>query len=391
MSLLRDLLGVSEPGFSEGLERLENASHQQGRDAKLIGDIHHKVSTATRRLGLDHGDTTGPELYHALIAKARALGAELYGAIGITSYADTWQATSLIKGLVLSHTRGNCWALRKNVAKRILRDLPPRKAMSFFNCRSIDSMLKRHDLTEIFYATKLLEDAKWHASLKAAYQKLTPSDFEPRKLEVVVIMPERWAELNISPVNRMHALRELGQVAVMPPEKISPDSVLWMVTRLIYKVNDINIFSCYVKSRQLKDRFGDALIDGIQGSPILARAMVGHDVQWQTFQRHTGSLKDHPAVLEPHLLPEDMRWHDSTAILALIEPAADFWIGLDYVGKVYDNKPLSFNLADVADASYLDIPYEQRPSRYLKLALHDEILLRYLHHQPLYEQLLDRL
>ncbi|HMR73390.1 MAG TPA: hypothetical protein PKD68_05305, partial [Candidatus Saccharibacteria bacterium] len=64
--ILRDLLDAEEPLFSQSLRQLERASGDQGRDARLIGDIAAKLAQATKKLGLDPADTTAAELYAAL-------------------------------------------------------------------------------------------------------------------------------------------------------------------------------------------------------------------------------------------------------------------------------------------------------------------------------------
>src|SRR5687767_15518274 len=68
---LSDLLNAKEPLFTKSLQQLEDASHKQAVDVKLIGEIHTKARTAIKALGLDPVDTTGAELYHSLNAKVK--------------------------------------------------------------------------------------------------------------------------------------------------------------------------------------------------------------------------------------------------------------------------------------------------------------------------------
>jgi sugar/nucleoside kinase (ribokinase family) len=63
---LQQILDLDEPHFSIGMAQLEKSNGNRGIDTRVIADITHKAHEIMRRLGLDTGDTTGEELYHAL-------------------------------------------------------------------------------------------------------------------------------------------------------------------------------------------------------------------------------------------------------------------------------------------------------------------------------------
>ncbi len=69
---LQSLTGAHEPLFSSGLRQLEKTTGGSGIDTRLIADITERSHEAMRRMGLDIKDTTGPELYQALIAVVRS-------------------------------------------------------------------------------------------------------------------------------------------------------------------------------------------------------------------------------------------------------------------------------------------------------------------------------
>lgn len=64
---LQLLLQAKEPMFSAGLTRLEKSTGHSGVDTRLIADITEKAHKVMRHLGLDVRDTTGRELYFALV------------------------------------------------------------------------------------------------------------------------------------------------------------------------------------------------------------------------------------------------------------------------------------------------------------------------------------
>jgi len=62
--------------FSNGLRQLEKSTGNSGTDVKLIADIMEKSHEVMRRLALDTTDTSGQELYFALIEAVRSGMAE---------------------------------------------------------------------------------------------------------------------------------------------------------------------------------------------------------------------------------------------------------------------------------------------------------------------------
>ena len=65
--LISYLLGAEEPLFSISLRQLEKTAGNPAVDVRLTAEIIGKVRMKMKQLGLDPGDTKGPELYKALI------------------------------------------------------------------------------------------------------------------------------------------------------------------------------------------------------------------------------------------------------------------------------------------------------------------------------------
>jgi hypothetical protein len=70
-NLLQKALQIDEPIFTMGMRVLEKSTGNSGVDTRLIADIHENAHKVMRTLGLDTTDTTGRELYHALVAAIR--------------------------------------------------------------------------------------------------------------------------------------------------------------------------------------------------------------------------------------------------------------------------------------------------------------------------------
>ncbi len=74
--VLKDLLSNDHPLFLMNVARLEKATGDAGIDVRLIGEIGDSAAALLRTLGLDPANTTGRELYMALVARVRSGTAE---------------------------------------------------------------------------------------------------------------------------------------------------------------------------------------------------------------------------------------------------------------------------------------------------------------------------
>lgn len=399
MSKLRDLLDAEEPLFTKSLTQLENVTHKQGIDARLIGEIHQKAVKAIRALGLDENDTTGPELYHALLAKIEKHDEHLAKQIGGPNNYDVQALLPLIKQAAerVKITR-TCWVLKKSVAKEMLRKTPPPNIMKLLKCRSIDSMLKRENLFEIYGALRFAESPEWLKKFNEHYKKLKPSDFETRDIQIVVMPHERWGDIAAEFVHKKRHnithLKELG-VIMMLPIKLDklPGITISALPLLFHYTNEIRLYSAFFKLQQVKKNFGEIFVETLIADPDLGPIMAGQNIHWRVIQRYFGKLENeyHPEIFEPHVQPEDLHWRRAEDILYQIDPELEFWQGMDYVALMYGKRPVSFNVMDVSFAYNNKTPYTNRVIFHFRESLWNEIFMRYLGQKKLQDQVLKQL
>lgn len=398
-NLLRDLLDAKEPLFSLSLKQLEEASGKKGIDTKLIGDIIEKTHQATRRLGLDHGDTTGRELYQALLAKIKEHDAHLARAIGGQDAQDVQTLLPLIKKAVEdADVPKSCWVLKRSVAKEMLRKTPPPTIMKLMGYRSVDSMLKHENLAEIYGALRFAESPDWLNAFNEQYKHLTPSDFETRKIEIVVMPPERWSDMAESfVVKKRHNithLKELGVILMLPVKlRKLPGITISAMPLLFHYINEIRLYSAFFKLEQVKKDFGKIFVNTLIADPGKAAVMAGNHVHWRVIQRYFGKLEKeyHPEIFEPHVQPEDLHWRKAEDALFKIDPELGFWRDLDYVARLEDNRPIPFNLMDVSFSYTNNVPYEKRIIFHFRESLWNEIFMRYMGQKTLEQQVLQQL
>lgn len=397
--LLSELLNAKEPLFRLSLQQLEKASGQQSVDISLASEIIQKAHAATNLLGLDPKDTTGQELYHALINRIKQHDAQLARQMGGSADEEPTSLIPKIKRTIdQAKVNRSCWVLKKSVAKEFLRKTPPQNIMKHLNYRSVDSMLKREDLSEIYGALRFAEDSQWLENFNRHYESLKPSDFETREIEIVIMPHERWADICEKFIHKkkhnVTHLKEMGVILMLPVKvKHLPGMATWSGSLLFHYINEIRLYSSFFKLKQVKSDFGHIFVDTLIADPDLGPIMAGHNIHWRVIQRYFGKMEKeyHPEIFEPHVQPEDLHWRRAETELYKIDPELKFWQGLDYVGIMFDGRPITFNMMDVAASYTNQSRYEDREVYHFRESLWNEIFMRYMGQKNLEEQVLKQL
>ena len=398
-NFLTDLLGATEPLFSMSVKQLEEASGRPGADVRLIAEIIGKVQLKIRELGLDPRDTTGEELYHALINKVKVHDAHLAKQIGGDDSADVQKLLPLIKKAVDAYDMPrSAWVLKRSVAKRMLHDTPPASIMKHLGYSSVDSMLKRENLFEVYGALRFAETPAWLIKFDKAYKSLMPSDFETRDIEILEMKKERWGEIAEAFVRKKRHnithLKELGVILMLPTkiEKL-PGITLTAMPLLFHYVNEIRLYSAFFKLQQVKPNFGKIIAETLVADTGKAAVMAGSHIHWRVIQRYYGKLphESHPEIFEPHVQPEDLHWRKAEHCMYEIDPELEFWKDMDFVAVQHNKYPVSFNLLDNSMSYSTGATFDQRLFFHMRESLWNELFTRYMGEANLGSQVLKQL
>jgi hypothetical protein len=403
--ILSELLGAREPAFHRGIQQLERASGNAAQDIRLTTEIVHGMQDKLRQLSLDPHDTTGRELYAALMQRVREDNDTFQELIGAVT--DERQVTSAVERFVKSlDMPKEVFAMKSVTAKRLLRKHPPKRTMKRLGYRSLESMLKHEPSSLIYTAAHLAESAQWHKALVASYKKLTPADFECRDLQVLAPTNARWEALAQAYV--LHAkqniigFRELGVVVLLPLPEVRMEAAPLAVTLLtLQAVNDIATASTYLKMHQVRPDFGNVVAEIARNEPLTKAEIAGASLPWKIvhryFARHPEAYSPH--LFEPHVHQDDLRWHAAEDILERLHPRFAFWQGGAHLGLLAaKGEAVSLNMVDAVLNFCNKLPYEQRFSRYVRDHIWHELMLRYMRqsnieqtvHEQLSGELLDR-
>jgi hypothetical protein len=398
-SLLSQLLAADEPLFSLAIKDLESASGKSGMDVRLISEIIEKTHKTARLLDLDASDTTGEELYRALLNKIKLHDQHLVKLIGGSEPEDVQSLLPLIKKAAESaKIPRSAWVLKRSVAKRLLQETPPKNVMKQLGYSSIESLTKRENLAEIYGALRFAESPAWLKKFNGTYKNLSASDFETREIEIIVLDKIRWVNLTEDFVRQKRHnithLKELGVILMLPTKLQSlPGITITALPLIFHYLNEIRLYSAFFKLQQVKHNFGKIVAETLNADTRLSTVMAGSRVHWRVIQRYYGKLENetHPEIFEPHVQPEDLHWRKAEELLFEMDPILGFWKNMDFVGVMAGKMPVSFNLIDVSMAYCTGAPYDHRIYFHMRDSLWNELFMRYMGHQSLESQILQQL
>lgn len=399
--LLSELLTAEEPLFTMAIRDLGKASGNPSADVRLTAEIVGQVNLKTKELGLDPNDTTGKELYYALLNRVREDNNRI-----ITDTLKLPEGTEVIRTLVppmVKTVRGSgvpmkCWALKRSVAKKMLKKMPPKKMMAQLGYRSIDSMLKHEPFSEMYVGLRFSEGPEWLSKFNELMKTIKPKDFEERKIEIVEMDHDKWVELSDAfTKKKLHNVthsKEMGIIAVLPMQREKMRGLpLKTMSLLFHYVNEIRLYSAFFKFISTRAHFGVDVVNTINADPKNAAVMAGQHIHWRVIQQYLGRHKDtsHPEAFQPHVQPEDLHWRKAEDSLYELDEKLAFWRDLDYVARPDKTGPIALNLMDVAFAYSNEEHFENRYYYHFQESLWNELFIRYMGEETLEQQVLEQL
>lgn len=400
--ILAQLLRAKEPLFGLSLRQLENVSGRHNRDIALEQDIAARLRAVIVALGLDPQDTTGVELYHALITRLHYDNVALLNQNSPSSPPTHRPRKPHSHALDLLQQRFNqqrAWVMKRSVAKQLVKQKPPKKAMKILGYRSVESMLKREPIGDIFAVMKLVEDETWQHEFILSYETLQPHDFEQREIEWITIPSKlRKHEAYHHDDNRVPtmSMRELGTSVILPSQKYDESTygLLNYIANGLRDCAEIRMYSVYWKLQQVHRHFGKKLVSSVRDDVPLGEIMSGHTIKWRVAHRYFSSKEQnsyHVELFEPHIQPDDMAWRRVEEQLSTICPRFSFWQGHDYIAMLTDGGAVSCNFLDVLENVTMDNPFELRFSDHFRDSLWNELYVRYMGASIIKEQVIRHL
>lgn len=387
---LSEALGAVEPVFSRSIQQLEQAAGRPGTDIRLTADIIQHTRAKIGQLGLDPDDTTGPELYRALQLRLKEDEQIARQTLGIKEDASPDEVVErVVQFLNKQEIARNCFVLKASVAKRLLKKKIPKLAMKRLGYRSADSMLKHEAPAQVYAAAAVAESNSWHRGFREQYVKLSPSDFEAKKISLVHPSNKRWQQLAGDFVatsrHNMISFPELGTIVVLPISQAVDGLAITTLLLASEQMNSVRAHSSYAKLQQVKPDFGQIIRKSSVSEPYTSANLAGQPVPWRMIQRYYARFANayHPEIFEPHVQPDDMSWTSGEDVLSKLDPKLSFWQGTANLGLLHDGAVVSCNALDVALGFCNRLDFADRIVHFVRDNLWHELMMRYLNQENL--------
>lgn len=397
---LRDLLDAEEPLFSLSIRDLENITGNQGADAKLIGDIIKLSHENMRAMKLDPENTTGPELFHALLSRVEQDNARLAKTIGAKDPDDVAHMVPyMVAAAEEVEFNRKVFVLKHDKAKELLRQMPPKILMQRLGYNNVDDMFDGEDFDEMYTALRFSEGAEWLNQYDELFKHVTADDYEHRDIRIVAMDHDKYVDLAEHFVEKkLHNVthtKELGVIVVVPmKQKRMKGLPLKTLPLLLHYMNEIRLYSTFfkLKSKTVK-KFGEVVMETLIADTGTGVQVAGKHVHWRVIQRYLGRHREEatPEAFEPHVHPEDLHWRRAEDLLYKIDPELKFWKDRDYVAVMYDDFPVAINLFDVSFAYSNGVSYKDRYAYHFRESLWNELFARYMGMHNLEQQILAQL
>lgn len=400
--ILRDLLDAEEPQFSLSLRQLEANSGRAGVDVRLISELARKMNAGVKHIGLDPTDSTDKEIYRAMLAQIARDNQRVCEIIGGKNPDDVREMVPLmVTAVEKTKIPKTCWALKRSVARKLLKKMPPKQLMKHLGYRSADSMLKHEPIDELYTALRFSEGSEWLNKYNELFKTVKPSDFETRQISIIVMDHDKYVDLAekfvLKKLHNITHTKEMGTIVVVPMHATLMKGItLKSLPLLFHYINEVRLYSAFFKLKQVSKNFGEVVVDTLIADPGDAAQMAGYNIHWRVIQRYFGKptigIERVNEAFEPHVHPEDLHWRRATENLTLIDPKMNFWVDKDYVAKTAgDGMPLTFNMMDVSLAYSNDETFETRYSYHFRESLWNEIFMRYMGAKNLEDSILKQL
>lgn len=361
-SMLAKLTTEPEQSTVAVVDKLEQLSGFARDDLRLLAKHRQHTLKKIASLGLDPLDTTAEELYRTLQVKLTNDAIQFAKAVNYENGDLEDRAAKLADLASAASPRVEVFAIKKAAAKNLLRSTPPSHLQKKLRYRSLESMLKREDASELFAVLQVVESNTWQKKFLKSLATLRASDFEMRQLTYHVMSSDKWQSV-VSASHPVSYAPLSGAVMVWPMQALSnPESVCFSMA-VLQAAEILEVNGLYLKNYQFQPQFGELASRLFETGEQQALQMGGQTFfDWQNLKHLFGGQTD-PLKAFTTLHPTFSWWKDAQHTVA---------VGQELV---------STHLADMVGNTLSNAGFDSRRLHNGASALKTSLLKRYLTHE----------
>ncbi|OGG40674.1 hypothetical protein A2116_00110 [Candidatus Jorgensenbacteria bacterium GWA1_49_17] len=346
-------------------ERFSYMTGKKGVLDRIVEENDKAIKNTLAILGVGNGEKArAEEIYHGLIFKMEADDNKISEALGrpvCSKMADCEKVLAVSKKVAgVNHG----FFLKEEKAVEFLEKEPPKKILSYLGYDSVDQMLSKENLFEVYSALRFIEGNDWlNGVFFKQYEGLTVSDFEERPI-VAQALGEKWAKAADSFMKKkwhnISHLKELGVVFVIPATLGIPGELLRMMSLVFHYLHEIPFYSdMFRRAAETPVTFAPSVVSLLRGDVFDRQIPQGEKSLWLVIQRYLAKDDENDwRLFAPHLNPEALHWSRAEEDLVKASSVLDgfasdliFWQGLGWIGDYFKDSAgndilVSFDLVD---------------------------------------------
>ncbi len=359
---LAKLTDESEQDTKAIVNKLEQLSGFASEDVRLTAEYQQNALRKIASLGLDPLDTTAEELYETLQVKLASDAKQFAKAINYDRGSNEARAAKVVELAITASPMTEVFAIKNAAAKNLLRSSVPTRLMKKLNYRSLESMLKREDICELYAVLPVTESHSWQKTFAKKLTGLKASDFETRDISYHVMAAKKWGELFIT--NQPVSYAPLsGAVAVWPVESLSrPESACFSIL-VLQAAEILEVDSLYLKNYQFQPEFG---------------ALAGK--LYETGEQQTLQIDGQPFFDWQNLKHMFGSHSDPLKAFTSLHPTFSWWKDAGHTVSA-GGELVSAHLADVLSNMFGSTSFNSRQLSSGTSSLKSSLLKKYLPHQ----------
>jgi len=388
------------PEIISSLEKkMETVSGKKGVLELLMKENNEIINDRLRRLGVKNRKVE--EIFLAIVRKIELADKIFVQKLGNVSAAQTKDCQRILDFLYANLPPLFGFFIKKEKAEALFKKEPPLKILNYLGYSSVEEMLQKEDIDEIFAGLRFVEDSQWlNEVFFKQYEQLTADDFEEREIKLKALS-EKWRTVAEKFVTKKYHnlshLKEFGVIFVIPVALNIPGEILRMISLIIHYYYEVKFYSDIFRHYTRDDDFAQKLITLLKGELEGKLSNNSSNCEWLIIQQYLAKNNENdPRLFIPHLNPEAVHWHKAEndivkfgQLFEGIEEDFTFWEKLSWVGNFFvdrNNKEelISFNLVD----NIMSLVKQKERVKYLyhqQEALWNEIFARYFSQEKLEE------
>ena len=354
----------------ENLEKLDQVMTEKTGTTGVIEKIAQEnielIEKALQEASVT--EKSAESVHKGLFSQIKKHEQELYDYIGISPENFDFEKIADLARTIATESKG--FFLKKEFAENILRKRPPEATMNYLGYGSVEELLEKEEVEEVFSALRFTESNEWmHETFRQAYTNFSADDFEERPIKLKVL-GNQWVEIAEKYVAKKHHnvshLKEFGIIFLNPVAQTETGKLLRDFALLLHYFHEIAFYSKLFRRYKDLPNFNENFISLLRGDvPEIIKTKkqknreTEKQVSWLIIQRYLwkDNPKD-PRLFIPRVNPEAMHWEKAEQDLAVFGKknpgiGLEFWNKLSSVAALFPNKNgeeefVSFDLEDNA-------------------------------------------